>query len=148
MASSNFIFNSQEETERFAASLAHKLEPPLAIALLGEVGAGKTTFVRAFVKSLKNGDKVRVKSPSYALHHEYATTPEVHHLDLYRLTDTRQIEDLGLIDLIQNTHGFILIEWPEAVISQLPANSIHLHFEYIRDNIRQVTLGKFPKRTS
>src|SRR5690349_14433977 len=96
-----YFRNSQmtlEEVEALAAKLATSLVPPRVIALSGDLGAGKTTFVRAFVQALPHGDKARVKSPTFALHHEYATEPVCHHMDLYRLTHGDQLDDLGLRD--------------------------------------------------
>lgn len=142
MASKSLILSSLEDTERFAADLAQTLAPPQVIALFGDLGTGKTTFVRAFVGALQNGDKIRVKSPSFALHHEYPTTPEAHHLDLYRLTSAEQLEDLGLFEVIEGQHGFVLIEWPQIVDASLPLNTIRISFEDLGEDRRRVTIDE------
>lgn len=142
MTQTRFVSHSKEETQGFAAKLALEIEPPAVIALSGDLGAGKTTFVRAFVRALRFGDKVRVKSPSFALHHEYATSPICHHLDLYRLSDTRHFEDLGLRELIDNPDGIVLIEWPELIMGQLPASTIKVRFEDLGGEGRSLILTR------
>lgn len=86
---------------------------PLVLTLHGTLGAGKTTFVRALVAALPGGHDVVVQSPTFALRRGYATTPEVHHMDLYRLVDTegaaRAARDLGLTD---DVTGLAVVEWP------------------------------------
>jgi tRNA threonylcarbamoyladenosine biosynthesis protein TsaE len=104
-------------TERFAAALARALRPPLLILLEGDLGAGKTTFVRGFVRALEGGSRVTVQSPTFALARTYATTPPVHHLDLYRfdqgsLADGRGLEELGLLDMLEDRGAISLVEWP------------------------------------
>jgi tRNA threonylcarbamoyl adenosine modification protein YjeE len=90
---------------------------PLVLTLQGTLGAGKTTFVRSLVAALPGGVDVVVQSPTFALLRTYATTPAVHHMDLYRLVDVegaaRAARDLGLLDEI---HGLAVVEWPIADI--------------------------------
>lgn len=138
MKTKHYLLQSLEETEDFAKTLARTLVQPQVIALFGDLGAGKTTFVRAFVTALQNGDKARVKSPSYSLHHAYNTTPKAHHLDLYRLTSVEDLEDLGLLEIIHEEAGFVLIEWPALILDRLPQKTIHIFFEEIEDGIRKV----------
>ena len=111
--------SSAKATEALAASLAQKLvdegRVPLVLLLTGDLGAGKTTFVRGFVRGLAGGDGVVVQSPTFALARTYPTTPPVHHLDLYRLQDTTTADgvvELGLVDLCAD--GVSFVEWPVA----------------------------------
>jgi tRNA threonylcarbamoyl adenosine modification protein YjeE len=99
-------------TERIARELAKKLKPPLVVLLDGDLGAGKTTFARGFVRALAGGSKVVVQSPTFALARTYPTRPVVHHLDLYRLDDARGLVELGLFDLLGDPDAFSLVEWP------------------------------------
>lgn len=97
-------------TEALGAALARAVTPPLVIYLQGELGAGKTTLVRALVHAL--GYAGRVKSPTYTLHETYELPAyTVHHLDLYRLADPREAAYLGLDDLLHEP-TLVLIEWP------------------------------------
>ncbi len=111
--------SSATATEALAATWAHRLvaegRVPLVLQLTGDLGAGKTTFVRGFVRALPGGDGVVVQSPTFALARSYPTTPPVHHLDLYRLQDTGtadSVVELGLVD--QCAEGVSFVEWPVA----------------------------------
>jgi tRNA threonylcarbamoyl adenosine modification protein YjeE len=111
--------SSAKATEALAARLAKKLvderRAPLVLSLRGDLGAGKTTFVRGFVRALAGGADVVVQSPTFALARTYPTTPPVHHLDLYRLQDTGtadSVVELGLVD--QCADGVSFVEWPVA----------------------------------
>lgn len=99
-------------TERFAGEIARAVKAPLVLLLEGDLGAGKTTFARGFVRALPGGEKVMVQSPTFALARRYPTTPPVHHLDLYRLDDARAIEELGLLDTLEDATAISLVEWP------------------------------------
>jgi tRNA threonylcarbamoyladenosine biosynthesis protein TsaE len=103
--------------------LAERLAPALreggVVHLVGELGAGKTTFARALLQRLGVG--ARVKSPTYSLVESYAVGAlAVHHLDLYRIADPGELEWLGLADLTAGTH-LIVVEWPERAGTALPA---------------------------
>ncbi len=109
--------SSAKATEAQAAGLAQQWlaagRMPLVVHLEGDLGAGKTTFVRGFVRALPGGADVVVQSPTFALARTYPTTPPVHHLDLYRLQETgdaHSVVELGLVDLCSD--GFSFVEWP------------------------------------
>ena len=113
--------------EELGARFARAAKPPCVFLLEGELGAGKTTFVRGFVGALTKGTKgaeeedhrITVQSPTYALARSYPTTPTTHHLDLYRLQqsnfDAYNLEDLGLWDLLEDPTALVLVEWPRAL---------------------------------
>ena len=109
--------SSAKATSAFASSLAARLKAPLVLTLDGDLGAGKTTFVRGFVAGLVAAGQAPplVQSPTYALMKRYPTSPPVHHLDLYRLHESGAdvldaLEALGLLDVMDD--GFSLVEWP------------------------------------
>lgn len=104
---------SAAATRRLAAKLASLLEPPVVVALVGPLGAGKTTFVQGLVAALEGGGSLRVQSPTFALARSYATSPPVHHLDLYRLDDEGAARDLGLLDMAADEAAITCVEWPE-----------------------------------
>ena len=101
----------------------------LTVYLEGELGAGKTTFIRGFLEAL--GHRDRVPSPTYTLIEPYVLGPfRVQHLDLYRIRDPAELDDLGLGDLL--TEGVIaLIEWPDQGRGHLPAPDMRLQFEWL-----------------
>jgi tRNA threonylcarbamoyl adenosine modification protein YjeE len=131
-----------EEVEALAARLATTLVPPRVIALCGDLGAGKTTFARAFVRALPFGDKARIKSPTFAIHHEYATDPVCHHIDLYRLNHADELDDLGIRDLLDNPSGFVLIEWPQIAAHKLPKNTLYVRFTELSQTERKVEISE------
>ncbi len=117
---------SAASCRRVAALLAASLEPPVVLALLGPLGAGKTTFVQGLVAALPGGRDLRVQSPTFALARTYETTPPVHHMDLYRLDDEEAARDLGLLEMASDERAFTCVEWPERAPSILAAPRVLL----------------------
>ncbi|MEM9115173.1 MAG: tRNA (adenosine(37)-N6)-threonylcarbamoyltransferase complex ATPase subunit type 1 TsaE [Myxococcota bacterium] len=98
----------------------------LLIGLWGEMGAGKTSFVKSFVGALPGGDSDEVSSPTFALVHDYPSRPPVTHLDLYRLRGETEVEDIGGPELFEQP-GFVFVEWPERGQAWLPGERLDLH---------------------
>lgn len=119
----------QEEVERLAHVLAPLCHRGDVLALTGDLGAGKTTFARAFIRTLAAEPALEVPSPTYTLAQRYpvkAPSPPVWHVDLYRLKDESELRELGLEDAI--AEGVVLIEWPEKAARLLPAATLTLGF--------------------
>jgi tRNA threonylcarbamoyladenosine biosynthesis protein TsaE len=122
---------TRELGARLARSLDRTRRGPLVIGLEGELGTGKTTFVRGFLVAL--GATTTVRSPTYTLLEEYELgTLRVAHLDLYRLQGREQIEELGIRELLDRTH-VVLVEWPERGAGALPANDVTVALAYAAD---------------
>lgn len=125
---------SEEQQERLGAALADCTPASLIVYLVGDLGAGKTTLVRGFLRGL--GYKGTVKSPTYTLIEPYAIDDRsICHLDLYRLADAEELEYLGVRDLLQED-AVLLIEWPERGAGVLPTADLTIlisHREYGRD---------------
>lgn len=120
-----------EETEAIGASLASLLasDPtlPRFIALYGDLGVGKTAFVRGFTSTLAPG--ARVKSPTFALVHEYGAQPHpVFHFDMYRITDEDELYSIGFYDYFSRG-GYILTEWSENIDFALPESYLQVKIE-------------------
>lgn len=113
---------------RFAADLARIAQPGDCFALSGDLGAGKTSFARAFIRALAGADgaTLEVPSPTFTLVQDYATSPPVAHFDLYRIADADEVAELGLDDALEV--GIALIEWPERAGRTLAAGTIWLTF--------------------
>jgi N-acetylmuramate 1-kinase len=126
--SQTVVCNSQNETEKLAQMLSLWAKPGQVIALQGELGSGKSTFARAFIKALaKPDDTFDVPSPSFSLVQLYENTRvPVAHIDLYRLNTAREAEELGLGELL--SQHVLLIEWPERMFEALASSTLTLNF--------------------
>ncbi|HMH06303.1 MAG TPA: tRNA (adenosine(37)-N6)-threonylcarbamoyltransferase complex ATPase subunit type 1 TsaE [Terriglobales bacterium] len=113
MATQEFITHSAEATVALGRSLARMLAPPKLVLLRGDLGAGKTTLVKGIAEAFQAASAEEVTSPTFTLIHEYRG-PEVslYHIDLYRVDTPRQLETLGLDDLL-GAKSVLLIEWGE-----------------------------------
>lgn len=135
----NIPWPDEAATAAFAQTLAgHPAIGRALIELQGDLGAGKTTFVRHLLKSL--GVEGRIKSPTYAVVEPY-TLPKMNiwHFDFYRFNDPREWEEAGLRDIFAST-GLKLVEWPEKAGPHLPQPDLRLRLEVLPDDTRAVTL--------
>lgn len=113
------------------------------IALYGEMGAGKTTFVKAFCQYI--GVEGSTASPTFSLVNEYRyTAPDgsvawFHHLDLYRLRSASEAFDIGLEDLLYDP-WYCVIEWPQIVETMLPENTAKINIEIIGETSRRILI--------
>jgi len=126
---------SEQALGELAQKFAAALQPPAVIFLQGDLGAGKTTFARAYIHAL--GFKGYVKSPSYGLLETYAAGGQnVLHLDLYRIEDPEELEFLAIRDLYDDT-AVLLVEWPDRGEQYLPKPDLVLKFGE-KDEVRFV----------
>ena len=131
-----FDAHSLEDTAAFAAQLAATLKPDDVIALDGELGAGKTTFVRALVESL-GGAANAVSSPTFMLLNIYSTPRmPVFHLDAYRLGGADDLEAIGFDELL-SARGLVIVEWASRVSEALPASHVEIAIESIGETSRR-----------
>ena len=134
------ISRSESGTEALGAVLAKDLRPGDVVALTGDLGAGKTAFVRGLARGLSL-DPGQVSSPTFALVHEYrGGRLPLFHVDLYRLSGA-EAEDLGL-DELGVADGVLAIEWPERLGRQF-AGAITVRLESVAgegDDVRRVTV--------
>jgi tRNA threonylcarbamoyladenosine biosynthesis protein TsaE len=117
---------NEEAVAVLAGKFAVSVETPVVIYLRGDLGAGKTTFARAYIQSL--GFSGYVKSPSYGLLETYeAGGQKILHLDLYRIEDPEELEYLALRDLFDD-ESVLLVEWPDHGKHHLPEPDLVLEF--------------------
>jgi tRNA threonylcarbamoyladenosine biosynthesis protein TsaE len=113
MATQEFVTHSAEETIALGRSLAGMLAPPKLVLLRGDLGAGKTTLVKGIAEAFQAASADDVTSPTFTLIHEYrGPKVNLYHIDLYRIDTPRQLETLGLDDIITDD-SILLIEWGE-----------------------------------
>ncbi len=137
-----FILNSAEETEAFGAQLFQFLPEKCMIFLLGDLGAGKTTLVRGFIRAA--GHAGTVKSPTYNIVEEYRLQNRlVFHFDLYRLRDPEELEWIGIDDYLQQK-SICFIEWPAKGEGYLGAPDIILSLTGSEEG-REIVIKKFPE---
>ncbi len=128
---------SADETETLAAGFAAELPPDTTLALHGDLGVGKTTFVRGLARGLGiHGD---VTSPTFSIYTLYRGASTLVHLDAYRLENPQEIDDLLLEDFLVTPYC-LAIEWPEKITSWVPASALHLDLGITPDEKHTIAL--------
>jgi tRNA threonylcarbamoyladenosine biosynthesis protein TsaE len=131
-----FSSASSDETEAIAARLARELAAGDVVTISGELGSGKTTFVRGACRAL--GVTAPVTSPTYTIGHRYEGDPDVTHLDLFRFTAVSQAEWAELEPYFE--HAIAFVEWPEAAGSGLPEVRVAVRLEHVDAERRRIRL--------
>jgi tRNA threonylcarbamoyladenosine biosynthesis protein TsaE len=128
---------SAEETERVGRVLAGFLPRGSVVALRGELAAGKTCLVRGMASHFAPGELVT--SPTFTLVNEYGASMKFYHMDLYRLTNAREIADLGYEELF-DPDGVCAIEWAERAEGLLPEQRVDVTLEHAGEDRRRITV--------
>ena len=127
--------SSEKKTEELAGAFLKKIKPGSFIFLYGEIGVGKTTFIRYLINQFQKLNKLEiteVTSPTFNLLNEYQINDfKINHYDLFRLKSTEEIKNLDLFE--DNKNIITLVEWPQ-IIKEKPKNLIELVFEYGKDH--------------
>jgi tRNA threonylcarbamoyladenosine biosynthesis protein TsaE len=129
------ITHSSEETKKLASEIAGRTKIGDTLALYGDLGSGKTTFTRYLVESL--GLKNRVQSPTFVIARKYGY---INHIDLYRITSEKEVEDLGMKEILEDRSCITIIEWPELSEKMLPENTVRIYFEHVDENSRKIRI--------
>lgn len=131
--------SSEQEMIELAKGLSKSITKPAVIELVGDVGAGKTTFVRGFAKGL--GIKEPITSPSFTISKTYAIPggKTLVHYDFYRLKDPGLMSE-DLSENISNPNNIIIVEWADSVEDLLPQNRTKITINYNDDGTREVIL--------
>jgi tRNA threonylcarbamoyladenosine biosynthesis protein TsaE len=137
----DYTTNSPEETIALGRELASQLAPPKLVILRGDLGAGKTTLVKGIAEGFSAASPDDVTSPTFTLIHEYrGPAATIYHVDLYRIDTQRELETLGLDDLM-NENGVLLIEWGEKFPRFERERDVEIALERISENARQITIS-------
>ena len=128
---------SPEQTEALGAALARRLDPGSVVAFTGDLGAGKTAFVRGMARGF--GLEAQVSSPTFALVNEYGGQPPFVHFDMYRVSGWDDLMTTGFFDYL-DSGAVMAVEWSERIESALPDDAVRVSFERLDDNIRRITL--------
>ena len=132
---------SPEETEAAGEDLGRALRPGDVVGLCGELGAGKTCFVRGVARAL--GVPGRPLSPTFTLVNEYPGTRPVYHVDAYRTESVADLLDLGLEEYFDGD-GVTLVEWADKMLPLLPARAISVRIEGVGNESRTITIRRPP----
>ena len=135
-----YISNSENETEAIGAMFAKTLNPGSVIAMYGDLGAGKTAFVRG----MANGFNItaRVSSPTFTIVNEYTGGDmEIYHFDMYRLNSSEELFDIGWDDYLSR-NGICVVEWSENVEDAFYGDEYKVSIEKLSDICRKITISE------
>lgn len=149
MDKNQIITTNPEETKRIAGALLKEWlnlnkskNSNWLVCLYGDLGGGKTTFVKGMAEEL--GVKETVNSPTFLIMRKYVSSKKankkyyLHHFDCYRISDCKEILDLGWEEIMGGENNIIVIEWPEKIEGILPKNRLNIRFEFIDENSRKI----------
>jgi len=134
----DYITHSEAETEALGARFAAGLPDGTVVALYGDLGAGKTAFVRGMARGM--GLDVRVSSPTFTIVNEYAGPRELCHFDMYRLDGADELFDIGWEDYLRRG-AVCAVEWSERVEAAFEGDEIRVRIEKLDDETRRITIG-------
>ncbi|MGI8420443.1 MAG: tRNA (adenosine(37)-N6)-threonylcarbamoyltransferase complex ATPase subunit type 1 TsaE [Candidatus Levyibacteriota bacterium] len=141
------ITRNFNETQKLGFNLAKRLKSGEVLALYGDLGAGKTTFMQGLAQGL--GITKNIISPTFIIMRTYSVgtgdpgtgISTLYHLDLYRIETEAEAIDLGLLDLMNDPQNIVAIEWPDKIENILPENSLAIYFEYLGDDKRKIRIS-------
>ena len=135
-----FISNSSAETLEIASNFAKTLSKGDIVLLDGDLGAGKTVFVKGVVNAFSKG-KVIAVSPTFVIVNVYETDPEIYHFDLYRINDVSELDAIGAEEYFYGD-GISFVEWPERAKGMFPSSAIKVYIEKISDESRKIRIER------
>ncbi len=136
------VTSSPDETKALGEKLAKNLKCGDILALEGELGSGKTQFVKGLAKGLGVSQDSYVRSPSFILLNEYAGRLPLYHFDFYRLTTPFDLDTIGMEEYFDGD-GITVIEWADKFPAAIPKRAVHIKFEVLDENHRII---KFDSR--
>ena len=135
-----FTTNSPQETNALGKELAASLAPPKLVLLRGDLGAGKTTLVKGIAEGFEAASQNDVTSPTFTLIHEYrGPSATLYHIDLYRVDTPRELETLGLDDLMDE-RSVLLIEWGDKFERFESERDVEISLDRVSENERLIKL--------
>lgn len=135
-----FSSTTPEETIALGRKFAAELEPGNIVCLKGELGAGKTHFVKGLAEAF-GVDQNEVQSPTFTLINEYVSDPPLYHFDCYRMESPREALEIGAEEYFYGD-GICVIEWPERIISLIPPEAIWISIEAPDKKTRKFVISK------
>ncbi len=136
------MVGSRDQTMALGQAVGSLLQQHLVIALVGDLGCGKTVFVKGLAQGLGVSDSYAITSPSYTLINEYPGRLTLYHADLYRLAGSIDIESTGLFEII-DADGIVAIEWAERLAAEELNADLHIRFEIAGEYTRRIALTAY-----
>lgn len=133
------VSHSEDETLALAEKILNLLTPDDLLVLSGELGAGKTLFVRGLARGL-GLDEMHVNSPSYTIVNEYPGEKPMYHFDLYRLGDSSELVEVGWEDYLSKK-GLVVVEWGERADEFLPNRYFKIEFSILNEKEREISIS-------
>jgi tRNA threonylcarbamoyladenosine biosynthesis protein TsaE len=133
--------SSPLETIKFAKRLAADLNPGTVLCLEGQLGSGKTTFIKGLAEGLGLKHPEQVKSPTFVLMHIYKAKVPLYHFDCYRLNSLEELENIGFQDFVNDSQAISCVEWAEKAGDLIPETARHVHFEILGATQRRIVLS-------
>ncbi len=134
--------HSIEETKQLGEKIGEWLDAGTVIALTGDLGSGKTSFVQGLAKGLDVPEGYYITSPSFTLINEYPGRHTLFHVDLYRIGDPVDFEDIGLYEILHE-EGVVAIEWSDKLPKGLLSTFLTIDFEISHDDSRKICLTAY-----
>lgn len=135
-----YISNSENDTTDLAKDFARKITDGLVIVLNGDLGSGKTFFIKQLLKSFNINN---VNSPTFAIVNEYVGLKKFYHFDFYRINKIEELLEIGITDYFNDSEAIVLIEWGSLFEQIIPKKRIEITITYIQDNSRQFDIKKY-----
>jgi tRNA threonylcarbamoyladenosine biosynthesis protein TsaE len=134
--------SNPEATQSLAEQLGQLLQPGDVVALIGELGSGKTVFSQGLARGLGVPKTFYITSPTFAIINEYPGRVPFYHLDLYRVSGPDEMWELGLEEILYG-QGAVAIEWAERLDKELPAERLEVHLTFSDETSRSLTFNAF-----
>lgn len=141
MDAMHLVSTSPDETLRIGRIVGEGAVPGTVVALIGELGSGKTTLTQGIAAGLDVPEAYYVTSPTFTLINEYPGRIPLYHFDVYRLSDSMDLEDLGYEDYFFGD-GLVAIEWAEKVMDSLPESTLFIRMERLSEDERKLELSR------
>lgn len=133
------ITNSLDETRALGEKIGKHLEPGTVLALTGDLGSGKTIFVQGLAKGLDVPDNYYITSPTYTLINEYPGRYYLFHVDLYRIGNYADFDDIGLYEILWSD-GVVAIEWADKFPKKSIKEYLAVHIDILNDKSRKISM--------
>lgn len=131
---------SEAETEGLGAEFGKKLKPNAVVCFFGNLGAGKTTFIKGLARGAAEIPQEQVSSPTFVYLNIYNGSQTIYHFDLYRLQDSDEFLNMGFDDYFY-AGGISCVEWSEKIAPLLPENAVCVRIDFLSLQERKITIG-------